>query len=289
MIINFTKMHGLGNDFIVIDDRAFVLKNPARIAMRLLNRRLGIGADQLLVLSHSASGDFHMRIFNPDGSEVEMCGNGIRCLGKFLWDNILDAGSASNHQPVESLSISTKAGIIGISRAGRQYKVDMGEPIFQPDLIPLKVSSVKKSIKDGIVVNHPLKISGTTFNVTCVSMGNPHAVIFVKDADKIVLSQYGPIIENHTIFPNRTNVEFVEVISSKKIKVRVWERGAGETMACGTGASASAVAAALLGHTGRNVVVELPGGNLAINWSAKDNRVYMKGPAETVFTGTIEL
>ena len=300
-------MQALGNDFIVIDDRDATLKRVSRLSEKLCHRRFGIGADQLLLLGHSKKADFRMRIFNADGSEVEMCGNGIRCLGKYIWDNIMlcnDSTYAKKYcQTVESLSIETLAGIKYIYKSGNLFRIDMGEPVFEPARIPVKLSPesrVKSSVKSklnsklitpgsGPVINYPLKIKDREFKITCVSMGNPHAVIIVSNVNSLQLNNIGPLIENHTLFPNRTNVEFVQPQGKGSIKMRVWERGAGETMACGTGASASAVASALLGLTGRKVNVYLPGGKLLIHWSEKDNHVYMTGPAVNVFEGTIDI
>lgn len=286
-------MHALGNDFIVIDDRDVKLKSVSRLSERLCHRRFGIGADQLLLLRLSKTADFRMRIFNPDGSEVEMCGNGIRCLGKYIWDNIMlcnDSTYAKKYcQTVESLSIETLAGIKYIYKSGNLFRIDMGEPVFEPAKLPVVSKTVQSRLRDGKVIRYPLKAGAKTYETTCVSMGNPHAVIIVNDVHSVQLSSIGPLIENHKLFPNRTNVEFVQPQSRNSIIMRVWERGAGETMACGTGASAAAVASALLGLTGRKVTVHLPGGKLLIHWSEKDNHVYMTGPAVNVFEGAIEI
>jgi len=278
MKLSFTKMHALGNDFIIIDNRKKQLKKPSELARKLCARRFGIGADQLLLLESSKIADCKMRIFNPDGEEAEMCGNGIRCLGKYIWDE--QARS-------QKLSIETLAGIIYIESKGKLIKVDVGEPIFEAEKIPVKISPKKKD--SSLIINYPLKVKDTVFKLTCVSMGNPHTVILVKDVDSIPLSYYGPYIENHKLFPKRTNVEFIQKLDRSNIKMRVWERGAGETMACGTGASASGVAASLLGLTGRKITVHLPAGKLLIDWSSKDNHVYMTGPATKVFEGIIEV
>ncbi|MEW6600101.1 MAG: diaminopimelate epimerase [Nitrospirota bacterium] len=291
--MKFTKMHALGNDFIVIDDRDKKLKNVSRLSEKLCHRRFGIGADQLLLLRPSRKADFMMRIFNQDGSEVEMCGNGIRCLGKYIWDNIMlcnDSSYAKKYcQTVDSLAIETMAGIMFIHKSGNLFRIDMGEPVFEPKRIPVVSGTVQSKLRDGKIIRYPLKAGGRTYQTTCVSMGNPHAVIVVKNVNSVQLGSIGPMIENHKLFPNRTNVEFVQPQSRNSIIMRVWERGAGETMACGTGASAAAVASALLGLTGRKVTVQLPGGKLLIQWSEKDNHVYMTGPAVTVFDGTIEI
>ncbi|MBI4697715.1 MAG: diaminopimelate epimerase [Nitrospirae bacterium] len=294
MKLQFTKMHSLGNDFIVIDDRSAKLVKLPRLAKDLCSRRFGIGADQLLLLGRSGSADFKMRIFNADGSEVEMCGNGIRCLGKYIWDNKLKAQSSK--LKTQMLSIETLAGTKHLEKTGELIKVDMGKPIFEPEKIPVKISSKginKSEVRDTKyavrIKNHPLQIADRTFKITCVSMGNPHAVIVVNDVDSFPVHSCGPLIEGHRLFPKRTNVEFIQRINSRNIKMRVWERGAGETTACGTGASASAVASSLLGLTGRRVTVHLPGGKLLIEWSGKDDHVYMTGDAVKVFEGCIEI
>jgi diaminopimelate epimerase len=293
MKLKFTKMHGLGNDFVVIDCRARPLKQAGKLAGKLCDRRFGIGADQLLLLQNSKKADFRMLIFNADGSEVEMCGNGIRCLAKYIWDNrLIKKRSASG-----LLEIETKAGIIRPERAGKLVKVDMGEPVLAPDQIPFLPpfnSPLSKGGHRGVtnsefIINNPLRVKNKMFRITCVSMGNPHAIIKVKNVDSVPLSEVGPLIANNRLFPERTNVEFIQILNRNNVKVRVWERGAGETLACGTGASAVGVAANLLGLTGRKITVHLPGGKLLIHWSAKDNHVYMTGPAETVFEGTIEI
>src|SRR3990172_8548669 len=258
-------MQGLGNDFILIDcrDRAISsqLSAAGEMSKKLCHRRFGIGADQMLLLEASDSADFKMRIFNADGSEVEMCGNGIRCLAKYIWDRGLSSGSV--------LSIETRAGIIRPERAGDMVRVDMGEPVLEGRLIPVNL--------DGVIKDFPLKIGDKDFTITCVSMGNPHAVIVVEDVAGFDLLKYGPLIETHELFPRRTNVEFIQAVDKGRLRMRVWERGSGETMACGTGASAAAVAANLKGLTGRKVAVALAGGELQIEW-AGDNHVYMTGP-----------
>ena len=276
MKLQFTKMHALGNNFIILDDRSASLRRISALSRKLCDRRFGIGADQLLLLCCSAEAAFRMRIFNADGSEVEMCGNGIRCLGKYIWDSVLTPAEKRDR-----LSIETLAGIIHIYRTGRLIRVDMGEPVLDGESIPVKIK--------GSVLNHPVKISDRTFRMTCVSMGNPHAVIVDKNVGSFPLNRYGPEIENNRLFPHRTNVEFIEIMDRNNIKMRVWERGVGETMACGTGASAAGVASALLGLTSRRVTVHLAGGKLRIHWSPKDNHVYMTGPAVKVFEGTIDL
>lgn len=294
MNIPFTKMHGTGNDFILIDCRDRELSDPAGLAVKYCHRRFGIGADQLILLFPSEVADFRMRILNPDGSEVEMCGNGIRCLAKYIWDrNISDKGI---------LDIETLAGIIRPEKAGDMVRVDMGGPVFEPEKIPVNIEGTvpdlraKRSgaVESGLspyagIIDYPLQIKDISFAITCVSMGNPHAVIFLdKDIAEFPISVYGPEIENHGLFPKRTNVEFINVIDKDTLSMRVWERGAGETMACGTGASAAAVAAMLKGLTDKKVTVRLKGGELVIEWLA-NNHVYMTGPAVEVFEGRTRL
>ena len=266
--LRFTKMQALGNDFIVIDARDLKIKEPWLLARRLCERRFGIGADQMLMLDDGSNAPFKMRIFNADGSEVEMCGNGIRCLAKYIWDRGLS--------DKETIEIETMAGIIRPQKSGLLIKVDMGMPELEGRRIPVNL--------DGRVVDYPLEIKDMVFKITCISMGNPHAVIFVDNLAEFPVSYYGPLIEVHPIFPKRTNVEFIEVVGTDIIKMRVWERGAGETPACGTGACASAIAANLKGLTGRKVRVVLEAGELLIE-QAGDGRVYMTGPAVEVFEG----
>jgi len=286
MNLRFTKMHGLGNDFVLIDcrDKAVSdqLSAASDLSKRLCHRRFGIGADQMLLLYPSNIADFKMLIYNADGSEVEMCGNGIRCFAKYIWDRGL-----SGKDP---LFVETAAGIIKPERAGQMVKVDMGEPVLDAALIPVNLPDHPPLAKGGQrgVIDFPLKIADKEFKITAVSMGNPHAIIFVDDVDRVDVKAYGPLIEKHELFPKRTNVEFIQVLGPENIKMRVWERGAGETMACGTGASAAGVAAFIKGHTGRRVNVALSGGELVIEWK-EDNHVYMTGPAAEVFEGTVKI
>ncbi|KNZ68708.1 diaminopimelate epimerase [Thermincola ferriacetica] len=274
--MQFTKMHGLGNDFILIEDfDKNNLANGAELAVRLCNRKTGIGADGLVFILPSETADIQMRIFNPDGSEPEMCGNAIRCFARYLYDH----GIVKK----QTIRVETLAGIriprIIENPAGEALvEVDMGEPELERGRIPMLG-------EPGKVVAEPLPVNGSTYNVTCVSMGNPHCVIFVDNAEDYPVAAIGPRVETHTAFPNKTNVEFVQVLNENEVRMRVWERGAGITMACGTGACASAVAAHLNGFTGREVIVHLDGGDLFIRW-AQDNHVYMMGPAAYVFKGT---
>jgi diaminopimelate epimerase len=275
MKIEFTKMHGLGNDFILIDLRGKRIKGLAEIVKRLSHRRFSIGFDQALVLMNSKKADFRMDIYNADGGHVEMCGNGIRCFAKYIWDRKLSKKRV--------LDVETMAGIIRPEKNGDQIKVDMGEPILKASLIPVKTSA---SLGDEFI-ERTFKAGGKSFKVTCVSMGNPHAVIFVDDVENFPVGEYGPIIEKDRDFPNGTNVEFVELINSKRVKVRVWERGTGETLACGTGACAVVVAANITGKVKKSATVELPGGALKIELG-KDNHVYMTGPATESYSGMVD-
>ncbi len=273
MMISFTKMHGTGNDFIIIDCRSFELPNPAGFSVRSCHRRFGIGADQVLLIYPSNVADFRMEIYNADGGEVEMCGNGIRCFAKYVWDRNLSGKKV--------LEIETLAGIIRPERSGTDVRVDMGEPVLESQRIPVNIQS---SIP---VIDHPLSVHGREFRLTLVSMGNPHAIIFLdEDVLKFPVATYGPEIEHHPLFPKRTNVEFVNVINRNELIMRVWERGSGETMACGTGATATGIAAMIKGLTERQVAVKLVGGNLFIEW-ADNNHAYMTGPAVEVFEGVI--
>ncbi len=273
MKINFTKMHGLGNDFIVIDCRKKRIAGLSRLMKKLSHRQFGIGFDQALILLPSKKADFRMDIYNADGGRVEMCGNGIRCFAKYIWDRKLSKK--------DTLEIETLAGVIKPKRAGKMVTVDMGEPILEAKDIPVNLN--------GMVIQYPLTVEDKEFKITCISMGNPHCVIFVDKASSFPVTQYGQLIENHPLFPKRINVEFVEIVSGKELKMRVWERGSGETLACGTGACAAAVAANLNGLAGRKVTIRLVGGDLKIEWSEKDNHVYMTGPAVEVFEGKLEI
>ena len=282
MAIEFTKYHGLGNDFILIDNRTSSepYLTPAD-AVKLCDRHFGIGADGVIfALPGDAGTDYTMRIFNSDGSEPEMCGNGIRCLARFVAD--LEA-EGTEVAVSGSYRIQTGAGVIAPKiRPDGQITVDMGEPWLLAAEIPTTLAA-----PDEKVVNQPLEVAGQSWSVTCVSMGNPHCITFVEDVAAISLEAIGPLFEHHSVFPKRTNTEFIQVVRPDYLKMRVWERGAGVTLACGTGACASLVAGVLTSRCDRNATVELPGGCLQIEWSAADNRLYMTGPAERVFTGAL--
>ncbi|MBD2387626.1 diaminopimelate epimerase [Cylindrospermum sp. FACHB-282] len=279
MAIEFTKYHGLGNDFILIDNRA---SSTPRLtpeqAIQLCDRHFGIGANGVIfALPGEKDTDYTMRIFNSDGSEPEMCGNGIRCLAGFLAE--LEGMSRNK----DRYRIHTLAGVITpqLTEDG-QVKVDMGLPRLLPGEIPTTLAAA-----DAKVINQPLEVAGQSWDVTCVSMGNPHCITFVDDVAAIPLESIGPQFEHHPVFPQRTNTEFIQVVSRDYLKMRVWERGAGITLACGTGACAALVAGVLTERCDRLATVELPGGTLEIEWSEIDQRIYMTGPAERVFTGKI--
>ena len=286
--MDFVKMQGAGNDFVLLDGVSNDLSmiDFAAISKKLLDRRFGIGGDQLLVLLPSGlkGKKFRMRIWNADGGEVQMCGNGIRCLARYIWDRGMAAKG-------ERLEIDTLAGIIIPERGeGGMVRVDMGIPKFEGGLeggeMPVRPGG---KIIEGRIIDYPLEAGGAQFKITCVSMGNPHAAIFVEDVSRFPVDKYGPLIETDPMFPERTNVEFIEVMGPEEIRMRVWERGSGETLACGTGASAGVVASVLKGLTSRSVKVVLPGGTLHVEWATDNGRLYMSGPAEEVFEGTILL
>lgn len=279
--MRFTKMHGAGNDYVYVDCFAEpVPEDPAELARRVSDRHFGIGGDGLILILPSAVADARMWMFNADGSEAEMCGNGIRCVAKYLYDHGICRQTAMRVETgagVRSLELEIERG------RTRRVRVDMGTPILEPEKIPTRLPG--NSAFDGNpVVGAKLKVAGETLEVTCVSMGNPHAVTFVdRLSDRWVL-QIGPQVEVDPHFPNRTNAEFVEVISPTEVRMRVWERGSGETLACGTGATAVCVAGVLTGRTARKVLAHLPGGDLELHW-ADNNHAYMTGPAVEVFSG----
>jgi len=273
--LEFTKAQGAGNDFMLVN---CLSHNPlegrdlGKLAVRFCDRNFGIGGDGLVLILPSASADYRMQIINSDGSEAEMCGNATRCVAKYLFDRNL-AG--------KTIRLETLAGIKIIGVAGEGYSVNMGAPALDATEIPVTGFQ-------GRVVSQPLTIDGRRFNMTCVSMGNPHCVIFTDDLAEIPLDKLGPAIETHPAFPRKTNVEFAKVLSRDEVRVRVWERGAGITLACGTGACATLVAGVLNGLLDRKATVHLPGGDLLIEWLER-GEVLMTGPAREVFSGEIEL
>ncbi|MDY5540559.1 MAG: diaminopimelate epimerase [Lachnospiraceae bacterium] len=277
--MKFTKMHGLGNDYVYVNCFREQVKDPERTAIYVSDRHFGIGSDGLILIRPSDKADFEMAMYNADGSRAEMCGNGIRCVAKYVYDY----GLTDKRQ----ISVETLAGIKYITldiKDGKAVKaeVDMGEPVLEPERIPVMAGKTP-------VVDEPIEVDKKEYHMTCVSMGNPHAIIYVPDVENLAIEEIGPRFENHPRFPRRTNTEFVQVEDRGQVKMRVWERGSGETLACGTGACATAVACILNGLTDRKVTVHLLGGDLEIRWDEKTNHVFMKGPAETVFDGEIDL
>ena len=278
-MLKFTKMHGLGNDYVYMDAINQKIENREELAKYVSDRHFGIGSDGLILICESKVADFRMQMFNSDGTEAEMCGNGIRCVGKFVYDKKMtnkDIVTIETLAGIKTLKLTIKDGKV------EKARVDMGEPILEPSKIP--VISKEMPVK-----NLKLKVEDKEFNFTAVSMGNPHAITFIdEDVKEFELEKYGKPVEINDAFPKRTNVEFINIVDRNNIKMRVWERGAGETLACGTGACASAVASVLNGYTDRNVNVELLGGILEIEWNEENNHVYMTGSATTVFEGEIE-
>lgn len=278
-IIKFTKMHGIGNDYIYIDTTRYPIENPETLAKRWSTPHTGIGSDGLVLIEHSQQADFSMRIFNADGSEAMMCGNASRCIGKYLYDHALTRKT--------EVALETRSGIkllkLHVATDGKVDKVtvDMGIPAEEPMAYH---SQGAKPMKE-----HPIEVNGVRYIGTTISMGNPHLVIFVNDLASINLAEIGPKLENHPFFPTRTNVEFAQILSEGKIRMRVWERGSGITQACGTGACATAVAAFLTGRAGRNSVIKMDGGSLAIEWNIATKHVWMTGEAIHVFDGEIEM
>ncbi|MBI2847503.1 MAG: diaminopimelate epimerase [Chloroflexi bacterium] len=277
--MQFWKMHGAGNDFVVVDARN-ARRNWSKMAVAMCDRHFGIGADGLLLVLPSKVADAQMRMFNPDGSESEMCGNGIRCFAKYVLEN----GLTKRRQ--DELKVQTLAGVLSVWPKFRGKvivgaRVSMGVPRFKPSEIPI---NLKQRGLTG-VSHYPLAVDGREFKVTCLSMGNPHAVAFVEESvEAFALAEVGPKIENHALFPQRVNFEVARVLDKRRIEARVWERGAGETLACGTGACAIAVAAHLHNYIDDKVDIELPGGTLLLEWDGK-GEVFLSGPVELVFAG----
>lgn len=275
--MKFTKMQGIGNDYVYINCFDEVVENPSKLAVAISDRHYGVGSDGLILIMPSEVADVKMRIFNADGSEAQMCGNGIRCVAKYSY--------ACDLKKCEKITIETLAGIKTAmltltDDTVSRVKVEMGTPLLLRNEIPMVG-------KNEIVINEPLHLDNSSINITCVSMGNPHCISFWDDVDSLALESIGKAIENHDVFPQRINAHFVQIISSNKIKMRTWERGSGETLACGTGAIASCVASVLNKKTERSITVCLPGGDLLTEWT-EDNKTYMTGPAEFVFTGQWE-
>jgi len=276
--MRFTKMHGLGNDYVYVNCFAEKVADPAKTAVAVSDRHTGIGADGLILIMPSDVADVRMRMFNADGSEAQMCGNGIRCVAKYAYEHNL----VKSKKP--SLTVETGRGVLTlgleINKNGKveRVRVNMGQPILEPAKIPV-------ALEGDSIIEAAIDVRNQRMLMTCVSMGNPHAVFFTDDLDSIDLTKIGPVIENHELFPQRVNVHFVKVNSRNDFTMITWERGSGITLACGTGACACCAAAVLTERCDRNVTAHLPGGDLQIEWSEKDNCIYMTGPAVEVFTG----
>ena len=275
--MKFTKMHGCGNDYVYVNCMQEQIENPAQLAIQVSDRHFGIGSDGLILICPSDKADFRMRMYNADGSEAQMCGNGIRCVGKYVYDHALTTKT--------TITVETLAGIKYLTllvEAGKVAKVtvDMGSPITEAALVPV-VS------KNSLVVSEPFLVNGQEYLLTCVSMGNPHAILFVDNTDAIEIEKIGPYFENQERFPERTNTEFIQLIDRTRMRMRVWERGSGETLACGTGACASVYAAILNEKTEDEVTVELLGGELHIRYDREQHKIFMTGPAVTVFEGEL--
>lgn len=277
--MKFTKMEGLGNDYVYVNCFRETVDNPSEVAKKVSDRHFGIGSDGLILIRPSEVADFRMDMYNADGSQAEMCGNGIRCVAKYVYDYGLTDKT--------SISIETLAGIKYLDLQVTDGKVslitvNMGSPELVPDKIPVILDSKR-------VVDEPIEVDGTTYKMTCVSMGNPHCIVFVEDTASFPLETVGPLFENHERFPKRVNTEFIQLLDRKTVNMRVWERGSGETLACGTGACASAVACILNGLTEDEITLHLLGGDLIVRWDQEENLVYMTGPARVVFDGEIVL
>lgn len=273
--MKFTKMQGCGNDYCYMDCTKEQIDNIPELAKRISDRHFGVGSDGLILIKPSERADFFMDMYNYDGSRAQMCGNGIRCVAKFVYDKgLTDKKQLQIETPggIKQLDLTTEGGKV------TQVTVNMGSPIMIPSLIPVI------SEKDR-VINEPIIVGDRQFHMTCLSMGNPHAVVFVPDTNELAMEEIGPLFEHHRVFPERVNTEFIHVEDRNRITMRVWERGSGETLACGTGACASVVACILNGYTEHEVTVALLGGELKIRYDEKENTVYMTGPAVTVFEG----
>ena len=273
--MRFTKMHGIGNDYVYVSGFDEQVDDPAALARAVSDRHFGVGGDGLILILPSDKADCRMRMFNADGSEAQMCGNGIRCVAKYVYDHGIARRTA--------LTVETLAGVLELDLfvadgAVDRVRVNMGEPRLQRAQIPMRGAP-------GEVINEPLRVNGAAFEVTAVSMGNPHCVVFVEDVRGFDVAHWGPLFEHHDAFPERVNTEFIQVRDRESFSMRVWERGSGETLACGTGAAAAAVACHLTGRTGRRVTGHLLGGPLELEWQASNNQVLMTGPAVEVFSG----
>lgn len=277
--MKFTKMHGIGNDYVYVNCMSENIANPGKIAERISDRHFGIGSDGLILIKPSQKADFYMEMYNADGTQGEMCGNGIRCVAKYVYDKGL---TAKEYIEIETLSGIKKLDLNIRDGKMESARVNMGKPILLPKDIPVLFEGER-------CIARPIQVNGKQYEVTCVSMGNPHAVVFMEDVAGLRIEQIGPYFENHEKFPNRINTEFIHVLDDHTLQMRVWERGAGETLACGTGACAAVVASALNGLTKNDVTVRLLRGELQIQWNKEEDVVYMTGPAETVFEGEIHI
>lgn len=277
--MKFTKMEGCGNDYVYVNGFENEIENPNKVAEIVSNRNFGIGSDGLIIVNPSKVADFKMNMYNADGSEGKMCGNGIRCVAKFVYDYKMtdkDIITVETLSGIKTLVLNVEEGKV------KTVRVDMGSPILEAKEVPV-ISEKEK------VINEPIMINNKEYGITCVSMGNPHAITFVEDTDSIDIEHIGPMFEKNGIFPDRVNTEFIQVVDRQTIKMRVWERGSGETLACGTGACASVVACVLNGKTDNAVTVKLLGGDLFIEYDQEKNTVFMTGPARISFTGDIEI
>ncbi len=273
--MRFTKMHGIGNDYVYINCFEEHVEDAPALARKMSRQHYGVGSDGLILICPSDVADFEMKMYNADGSESEMCGNGVRCVGKYVYDRGLTDKTVFTVMTGAGLMVLRVKVLKGKAAA---IRVDMGAPELRPELVPV-------NLPGETVMGHRLQVGSSVYEIHCVSMGNPHCVIFVKDPDQIDVEQVGTLLENHPIFPNRANIEFVQVVSRDHLRMRVWERGSGETLACGTGACASLVAAVLTGRANRQVTMDLLGGSLDLDWSFEDGHVYQEGPAKFVFDG----
>lgn len=277
--MKFTKMEGCGNDYVYVNGFEEKIDNPNEVAIAVSDRHFGIGSDGLIIINPSEVADFKMCMYNADGSEGKMCGNGIRCVAKYVYDFKLtdkDVITVETLSGIKTLKLNVENGKV------KTVRVNMGAPILECDKVLVKYDDEK-------MINKPVKVDGKTFNITCVSMGNPHAVTFINDTDNLEIEKIGPKFENNEIFPDKVNTEFIQIIDKKTVKMRVWERGSGETFACGTGACASVVASVLNRLTENKVTVKLLGGELEIEYNQDENTVYMTGPARVVFTGEYDI
>lgn len=276
--MKFTKMQGLGNDYVYVNCLKEIVENPSEVAVKVSDRHFGIGSDGLILIRPSQVADFEMEMYNADGSRGEMCGNGIRCVAKYVYDyGLTDKTNISVETlgGIKHLELTVEGGKV------KRVKVDMGKPILKPELIPIV------SDRDA-VIDEPIFVDGMEYRITGVSMGNPHAIVFMNDVKNLEIEKIGPLFEKHERFPKRMNTEFVKVLDRNTVEMRVWERGSGETLACGTGACATAVACVLNGVTDEEVTVKLLGGDLHIRWDREQDTVFMTGPAEVVFDGVWE-